>query len=150
MWSYANMSSLMFKKNFDAAESDLSNGWQTHLECGTVRGCCHTDLSLQCLYVPQWCMHTVTDVSDIQTTTTTVLRPFVRDHLGEPVSEGWAILDFTKAETMGWQCHQLDHMQVICTLLQTDNHARTASLSFLWVGCFSCHSTNSVKALKAN
>jgi len=25
---------------------------------------------------------------------------------------------------MGWQWHQLDHMQIICTSLQTDNHAR--------------------------
>jgi len=25
-----------------------------------------------------------------------------------------------KQEMMGWQWHQLDHMQIICTLLQTD------------------------------
>jgi len=30
----------------------------------------------------------------------------------------------------GWQWHQLDHMQIICTLLQTDNHANTSPLSF--------------------
>jgi len=41
---------------------------------------------------------------------------------------------------MGWQWHQLDHMQIIDTLLQTDNHASTSSLS-------SCRPTNSVKAL---
>ena len=29
-----------------------------------------------------------------------------------------------------WQWHQLDHMQVICILLQTDYHASTLSLSF--------------------
>jgi len=28
-----------------------------------------------------------------------------------------------KQEMMGWQWHQLDHMQIICTLLQIDNHA---------------------------
>ena len=28
-----------------------------------------------------------------------------------------------KQETMGWQGHQLDHMQIICASLQTDNHA---------------------------
>jgi len=28
-----------------------------------------------------------------------------------------------KQETIGWQWHQLDHMQIICTSLQTDNHA---------------------------
>jgi len=32
---------------------------------------------------------------------------------------------------MGWQWHQLDHMQIICTSLQTDNHASTSPLSFL-------------------
>jgi len=33
-------------------------------------------------------------------------------------------------EMMGWQWHQLDHMQIICISLQTDNHASTSSLSF--------------------
>ena len=50
-------------------------------------------------------------------------------------------------EMMGWQWHQLDHMQVICTSLQTDNHASTSSLKFLQTGCPSCRPTNSVKAL---
>jgi len=31
---------------------------------------------------------------------------------------------------MEWQWHQLDHMQIICTSLQKDNHAVTSSLSF--------------------
>jgi len=31
---------------------------------------------------------------------------------------------------MGLQRHQLDHMQIICTCLLTDNHASTWSLSF--------------------
>jgi len=31
---------------------------------------------------------------------------------------------------MGWNCHQLDHIQIICTSLQTDNHASTPPLSF--------------------
>ena len=60
------------------------------------------------------------------TTSTTVLRPFVRDYPGELVPEGQTILDFAKAETIGWQRHQLDHMQVICTSLQTDNQANTS------------------------
>jgi len=30
----------------------------------------------------------------------------------------------------GWQWHQLDHMQIICTSLQTDNHASTSPLIF--------------------
>jgi len=39
----------------------------------------------------------------------------------------WILL---QQEMMGWQWHQLDHMQIICTLLQTDNRASTSSLSF--------------------
>jgi len=35
-----------------------------------------------------------------------------------------------KQEMMEWQWHQLDHMQIICTLLQTDNHSSTSSLNF--------------------
>jgi len=35
---------------------------------------------------------------------------------------------FIKQEMMGWQWHQLDHMQINCTSLQEDNHANTSSL----------------------
>ena len=35
-----------------------------------------------------------------------------------------------KQEMMGWQWHQLNHMQIIFILLQTDNHASTSPLSF--------------------
>ena len=40
-------------------------------------------------------------------------------------------------------------MQIICTTLQTDNHASTPSLNFLRAGCSSWRPTNSVKALRA-
>ena len=33
---------------------------------------------------------------------------------------------------MGWQWHQLNHMQIICTSLQTDNHASTSSLHIFY------------------
>jgi len=39
----------------------------------------------------------------------------------------WTLLE---QEMMGWQWHQLDQMQIICTLLQTDIHDSTSSLSF--------------------
>ena len=39
----------------------------------------------------------------------------------------WILLE---QEMMGCQWHQMDHMQIICTLLQTDNHASTSPLSF--------------------
>ena len=52
----------------------------------------------------------------------------------------WILL---KQEMMGWQWHY--HMQIICTSLQTDNHANTSSLT----GCSSCCPTSSINALKA-
>jgi len=66
-----------------------------------------------------------------------------RHQKGKPF---WILL---KQEMMGWQWHQLDHIQIICTRLQTDNHTSTPSLNFLRVGCSSWRPTNSVKALKA-
>jgi len=42
-----------------------------------------------------------------------------------------------KQETMGWQWYQLDYMQIICTLLQTDNHASILPLNSLQAGRFS-------------
>jgi len=47
-----------------------------------------------------------------------------------------------------WQWHQLDHMQIICILIQTGNHASTSSLNLLEAGSSSRHSTNSVNELK--
>jgi len=62
--------------------------------------------------------------------------------------KGKTNLDFTEARGSEWQWHQLGHM-LVCTSLQTDNHASTPPLSFLQAGCPSCSPTNSVKALKA-
>jgi len=50
---------------------------------------------------------------------------------------------------MGWRWHQLDPMQIICTSLQTDDHASTSPLSFLHSVCPSGRPANSVRALKA-
>jgi len=38
-------------------------------------------------------------------------------------------------EMMRWQWNQLDHMHIICTSLQTDNHTSTTSLKFFtgWI-----------------
>jgi len=43
------------------------------------------------------------------------------------VKSFWILI---KQEIMGWQWHKLDHMQIICTLLPSDNHASTSSLKF--------------------
>jgi len=53
-----------------------------------------------------------------------------------------------KQEMRGWQWHQLDHTQIICTLLHTDNHTSTSSLSFTCLMLFLM--LNRVEALKAN
>jgi len=37
---------------------------------------------------------------------------------------------------LGWQWHQLDHMQTICTLLKTDNHINASSLNFYRIYAF--------------
>jgi len=42
-----------------------------------------------------------------------------------------------KQEMMGWQWHQLDHMQMNSTSLETDNHASTPTVDFLQAGCSS-------------
>jgi len=35
-----------------------------------------------------------------------------------------------KQEMTGWQWPQVDHVQIICTSIRTDNHASTLSLNF--------------------
>jgi len=54
-----------------------------------------------------------------------------------PGQPGWAatrnvkpIWILTKQEIIRWHWHQLDHMQIICTSVQTDNHARISLLNF--------------------
>jgi len=47
--------------------------------------------------------------------------------------KGKTSLDLNKARddwVSVWQWHQLDHMQTICTLLETDNHTDTIPLNF--------------------
>jgi len=35
-----------------------------------------------------------------------------------------------KQEIMGWQWHQLHNIQIICTLIETDNCASTSKMNF--------------------
>jgi len=58
-------------------------------------------------------------------------------NLGKLAPEGSNHVDLNEAETMGWQWHQLHHMQIICTSFQTDNYASTSSLNFLQDDCSS-------------
>jgi len=65
--------------------------------------------------------------------TTPIYQPIFQDNLGKPVhKKGKTSLDLNEARdngAVGWQWHQLDNMQTICTSLQTDNH-NTSSLNF--------------------
>jgi len=77
-------------------------------------------------------------------TTTTLLYLFngifSRTAWVSQYQKGKTSLDLDEARDDGvleWQCHQLDHMQTICTLLQTDEHANTSSLSFYRPGALS-------------
>ena len=65
-------------------------------------------------------------------THTNVSRPFSRT-----TWVGWYQKDkpfwiLLKQEMTRWQWHQLNHMQIICTSLQTDNHASTSSLHIFY------------------
>ena len=64
--------------------------------------------------------------------------------------KGKTSLDLNEARdygVLGWQWHQLDHMQTICASLQTDNHTNTSSLNFFtdlmlfWMPNQQCQST---------
>jgi len=63
----------------------------------------------------------------------TVWRPLFQDNLGKPVPESklnQSVFKWGKRWWgLGWQWHQLDHMETICTSLQTDNHTNTLSLN---------------------
>jgi len=55
----------------------------------------------------------------------------IQDNLGELATENVKLIwIFIKQEMMGWQRHRLDHMQIICTSLHTDNHASISSISY--------------------
>ena len=67
--------------------------------------------------------------------------------------KGKTNLDFTGARDSEWQWHQLDHM-LVCTSLQTDNHASTPPLFFTGRMPFlspnqQCQKNEGTKALKA-
>jgi len=50
-----------------------------------------------------------------------------------PVQQPFWIL--IQQEMIGWQWGRLNHMLIICTSLQTDNHASMSSSNFLQAGC---------------
>jgi len=67
--------------------------------------------------------------SSYYTTSTSVYRLFSRTTWVSRHQTGKPFRNFTAARDDG-VVYQLDHMQTICTSLQTDNHASTSPLSF--------------------
>jgi len=49
---------------------------------------------------------------------------------------------------IGWQWHQLDHTQLICTSLQTDNHTSTSPLTFYRLDAFPAAQLTASKHLR--
>jgi len=87
------------------------------------------------------------DYRNHHTTTTTILRPFFRDHQGEPVPEEnfwtlWCKGRLTEADT-------LTIRQSATPSGLTSAHLHQPPHIFLQTGYPSCCPTNSVKALKA-
>ena len=78
-------------------------------------------------------IHTSLTRNDYFTSTTTTLHPFnglcSRTTWVSWHQKGKTFRILLEQEMMWWQWHQLDHMQIICTSLQTDNHASTSPLS---------------------
>ena len=66
------------------------------------------------------------------------LTAFFLDSLGQAstreVEPVWILME---QEVMRWQWHQVYHMQIICSLLQTNNHISASSLNCLQAGCSS-------------
>ena len=102
---------------------------------------CSSHLYDRCHYITYWLL-----VNVLHTTTTTILRPFFRDHPGQPVPEEnfWTLCckgRLTEADTP------------TILLGATPSGLTSAHLHhphiFLQARCPSCRPTNSVKALKA-
>ena len=131
MWRLSIDSSRRAYESFAATHS-RSTGRLRPFVCKFRHNCCQTSFK----------------ISNIHTYIHPFNGPFSGTTQVSRYQKGKTNLDFTEARDSEWRWHQLGHMQV-CNSLQTDNHASTPPLSFLQVGCPSCHPTNSVKALKA-
>jgi len=69
----------------------------------------------------------------IHSTKKSIDHPFSQTTWVSQYQKGETSLDLNDARddgVLGWQWHQLDRMQTICTSLKTDNHINTSSLNF--------------------
>ena len=85
------------------------------------------------------------DVDDVIVLMVFVLLPlypfdslFSRTTWISQYQKGKTSLDLNEASDDGvleWHWHQLDHMQTVCTSLQTDSRTNTSSINILQAGC---------------
>jgi len=112
---------------WSAAGTYASDKWQGY-PCGPSRLANTTTKCSETRTKITSCMQTVKKITISTATATTTLLSRTnwvsRHQKGKPL---WILL---KQEMMGWQWHQLDQMQIICTWFHTDNHASTLTLSF--------------------
>ena len=98
-----------------------------------------------------WCQKWLTDLGRDHILVTTFycyyycyyyhihLTAFFQDNLDKRHQKGKSFWILLEQEMMGWQWHQLDHLQIICISLQTDNHTGycVESPLLLLLSCFS-------------
>jgi len=103
----------------------LNSGPRNHWNYNADHLLCHTSHHIKCKFCIIYTQHEVTT-----TTTTSVKWPFSRTSWVSQQQKGKPFWILLEKEMMWWQWHQLYHMQIICTSLQTDNHASTSPFSF--------------------
>jgi len=81
----------------------------------------HTNQPVICPYTVLFCSLAILDLRVGHTMD--VLSPFIPVHTLPPLNKA------RDDGVLGWQCHQLDHMQTICTSLQADDHTNISSLN---------------------
>ena len=102
--------------------------------CSKVTSSIYRDSRLQLLSKYElWfrrCFRTaVSEITPVDTNAHSQLMTFCPRQLRWATTRRINHSGFSEAETIGWQWHQLDHMQVICPSHQTDNHASTSSVN---------------------
>ena len=108
-------------------------------------GHCQPSLKISCKSIWKFLRKVANRQTD--TTTTTILRPFFRDYLGEPVPEE-KLLDFMVQGKINRGRHT-DHPAGRHSIRTNQCPPPPYPYFLLEAGCHSCHPTISVKALKS-
>jgi len=126
------------RRTLNAPRSDTyswqQTGWWQLKMTVHCTGCWEQDINRSVLvrYTTDQPYITFTGCTTTTTTTTPFNGLFSRTTWVSWYQKGKASLDLNEARGwgLGWQWHQLDHMQTICTSLQTGNDTNTSSPNF--------------------